>query len=197
MQASCQECKSTLLTQNTKQGNIVCQACGLVQSSRIIDETAEWRNFGSDNAGNDNKADMNRVGGKTNPFLSNSGLDTSVKGTNAAQYQKWLIKSQYHSMTSKDKSITTCMKFLTDLKERLNIHQESIYAKACEILKRIEDSGIAKNQRINVKCATIMFVACRVTNNPMDLVDILKATGTGQKDISKFYKRMKSVLPGA
>ena len=42
-----------------------------------------------------------------------------------------------------------------------------------------------------------MFVACRVTNNPMDLVDILKATGTGQKDISKFYKRMKSILPGA
>ena len=70
--------------QNTKQGNIVCQACGLVQSSRIIDETAEWRSFGSDNAQNDNKADMNRVGGRTNPFLSNSGLDTNVKGTNAA-----------------------------------------------------------------------------------------------------------------
>lgn len=149
-----------------------------MQSSRIIDETAEWRSFGSD-GGNENKADMNRVGGKTNPFLSNSGLDTNVKGTNAAQYQKWLIKSQYSSMSSKDKSITTCMKFLTDLKERLNIHQDAIFAKACEILKRIEDSGISKNQRINVKCATILFVACRVTNNPMELKDILKATNTG------------------
>jgi transcription initiation factor TFIIIB Brf1 subunit/transcription initiation factor TFIIB len=62
--------------------------CGLVQSSRIIDETAEWRSFGGD-GGDDGKADMNRVGGKTNPYLSNSGLDTSIKGNNSAMYAKW------------------------------------------------------------------------------------------------------------
>jgi len=73
------------------------------------------------NAGNDNKADMNRVGGKINPYLSNSGLDTNVMGNNALQYQKWMIKGHHHSMSSKDRSITTCMQFLSDLKERLNI----------------------------------------------------------------------------
>ena len=79
----CFECNSPYLIINAKQGNIVCQACGLVQSSRIIDESAEWRSFGADERGGDGKADMNRVGGKTNPYLSNSGLETSISGTNA------------------------------------------------------------------------------------------------------------------
>ena len=75
----CKECFSTSLITNRKSGTIVCETCGLVQSNRLIDESAEWRNFGSD--GNDgDKADMNRVGGTLNPYLSNGGLETNVKG---------------------------------------------------------------------------------------------------------------------
>ena len=77
------------LITNQKQGNVVCQICGLVQAARIIDETAEWRSFGEADSG---KADMNRVGGKINPYLSNSGLDTAITGSNAAQYSKWMQK---------------------------------------------------------------------------------------------------------
>ena len=36
-----------------------------------------------------------------------------------------------------------------------------------------------------------------MTNNPMKLEDILRATETGHKEISKCYKRMKPVMPGA
>jgi transcription initiation factor TFIIIB Brf1 subunit/transcription initiation factor TFIIB len=56
----------------------VCTACGLVQQSRIIDETSEWRNFGSDHG--DGKSNANRVGGRLNPYLSDFGLSTVVKG---------------------------------------------------------------------------------------------------------------------
>ena len=78
------ECSSPCLIINFKQGNIACQACGLVQSSRIIDETAEWRSFGAGETSGDGKANMNRVGGISNPNVSNSGLDTSILGTNAS-----------------------------------------------------------------------------------------------------------------
>lgn len=56
----------------------MCTACGLVQQSRIIDETSEWRNFGSDHG--DGKSNANRVGGRLNPYLSDFGLSTVVKG---------------------------------------------------------------------------------------------------------------------
>ena len=74
---------------NSVQGTITCQSCGLVQSSRIIDESAEWRSFGAGEGGDDGKADMNRVGGALNHYLSNSGLDTNIMGNNSSQYIKW------------------------------------------------------------------------------------------------------------
>lgn len=85
----CKECFSTSLITNRKSGTIVCESCGLVQSNSLIDESAEWRNFGSDDG---DKADMNRVGGSINPYLSNGGLETNVKGSGLDQYAKWLTK---------------------------------------------------------------------------------------------------------
>jgi transcription initiation factor TFIIB len=73
------ECKSEGMVTNAKQGVVVCTTCGLVISSRIIDESAEWRNFGESD---DGKTDMNRVGGKNNPFISTGGLDTHISGSN-------------------------------------------------------------------------------------------------------------------
>jgi hypothetical protein len=71
-------------------------------------------------------------------------------------------------MTSKDKSITTCIKYLNEIRVKLNII-ESTFVKACEILKNVEDAGVGKNLKINVKCGTIMFMACRMTNNCKEL----------------------------
>lgn len=138
---------------------------------------------------------MNRVGGKSNPYLSNSGLETSVMGANSNMYAKWLVKGSM-SMTSKDRSISSGMSCLRELCDRLII-QEGTFKKACEILKKVDDSEVARGQRLNVKCATILFMACRMTNNPKDIRDILRATNTTNKEISKCYKKMKPVLPGA
>jgi transcription initiation factor TFIIIB Brf1 subunit/transcription initiation factor TFIIB len=60
---------------NRKEGTIVCTACGLVQKSRIIDESSEWRNFGDEG-----DSTANRVGGKLNPLLTDFGLSTVVNG---------------------------------------------------------------------------------------------------------------------
>ena len=79
----CEECKKTELVINHVEGTIVCQNCGLVQQSRIIDDTSEWRTFSSETSSNG--ANPSRVGGKLNPYLSNYGIDTQVKGANASE----------------------------------------------------------------------------------------------------------------
>lgn len=61
----------------------MCQGCGLVQQSRIIDEYSEWRTFSSETQ--NNGANPSRVGGKLNPYLSNYGIDTQVGGKNASE----------------------------------------------------------------------------------------------------------------
>ena len=78
----CEDCHKSDFTMNRAEGTIVCTNCGLVKESRVIDETSEWRNFSNENgdgAGNT----RNRVGGKLNPYMSDFGLSTMVKGSGA------------------------------------------------------------------------------------------------------------------
>ena len=70
----CEECLSIELVINHVEGTIVCQNCGLVQQSRIIDDSSEWRTFSSETS--NSGANPSRVGGKLNPYLSNYGIDT-------------------------------------------------------------------------------------------------------------------------
>ena len=70
----CEECKSADLVIKHYEGTIVCDNCGLVQQSRIIDDSSEWRTFSTEAAGSG--ANPSRVGGKLNPYLSNYGIDT-------------------------------------------------------------------------------------------------------------------------
>jgi len=70
----CDECGTIELVINNKEGTIVCQKCALVQQSRIIDDSSEWRTFSSETGSSG--ANPSRVGGKLNPYLSNYGIDT-------------------------------------------------------------------------------------------------------------------------
>ena len=44
----CHECFSFDVVTDFAAGDVVCTACGVVLSDRIIDETAEWRNLPND-----------------------------------------------------------------------------------------------------------------------------------------------------
>lgn len=68
---------------NRAEGTLVCTNCGLVSQSRIIDETSEWRNFSNDNGDGPNV--QNRVGGRLNPYVSDFGLTTMVRGAGAKE----------------------------------------------------------------------------------------------------------------
>ena len=71
---TCTNCHAKDLVIKQREGTIVCQQCGLVNQSRIIDESSEWRTFSSETASSG--ANPSRVGGKLNPYLSNYGIDT-------------------------------------------------------------------------------------------------------------------------
>ena len=65
----CVYCKATnSFTTDYKAGQVACSSCGTVQDERLIDDTQEWRNFGSENTGN-SSTDGNRCGAPTSPYL--------------------------------------------------------------------------------------------------------------------------------
>jgi len=88
----CEDCHKADFVMNRAEGTLVCTNCGLVNKSRIIDEASEWRNFSNDNGEANNSRD--RVGGRLNPYVSDFGLNTMVRGNGAKEVQMWSERSQ-------------------------------------------------------------------------------------------------------
>lgn len=73
--AFCSDCKrQTEVVFDHSAGDTVCSECGLVLESHSIDETSEWRTFANESADNGPV----RVGGPTNPLLTDGGLSTVI-----------------------------------------------------------------------------------------------------------------------
>jgi transcription initiation factor TFIIIB Brf1 subunit/transcription initiation factor TFIIB len=163
-------------------GNIVCQRCGLVQKSRLIDETAEWRNFGVNEKGEGgNGGDKSRVGGELNPFQSDFGLQTSIRGQNDFKYSKMLEKTNFISMTSKDKSLQTNFEYIREVVETLSI-AEVVQNKAYSMAKQVEDSGLGKGVKRATKCTMLLFMAGKeFPSHAVPLNDLIKVTEADRK----------------
>ena len=152
----CEECKKEEFVSNRAEGTIVCTNCGLVQQSRVIDETSEWRNFSNENSGG-GQNNQNRVGGKLNPYMSDFGLSTMVKGTGAKEAVLW---SQRTAMTESDKTIIKGHSRIKEVASCLNIKEATI-AKALDLFKQITDNNLLKGRSIDARVATVVFMASR------------------------------------
>jgi len=86
------------------------------------------------------------------------------------------------------------MKVLQELCDKLNI-KSNTFQKACELSSKIENSGETKGSKINVKTATILLIACKLTDNQKDVKEIFKICNTDIKEINKFYKKIKHLVP--
>lgn len=75
----CDFCRAiTDVRTNFKEGNRVCQSCGLVVQQRLIDPTAEYRIFADENGGS--KTDPCRVGFPFDFRQADGGLDLRIEG---------------------------------------------------------------------------------------------------------------------
>lgn len=184
----CEECKSKDLVIKQREGTIVCEGCGLVQQSRIIDESSEWRTFSSETS--NNGTNPSRVGGKLNPYLSNYGIDTQVKGANASDIQKWADRS---SLSAKDKQISKGLRAIKEMAGRLNL-KEPTQNRACEIYNKIEVKGI-RGASLMAKVATVIFIASRIEKQPKGIKEILAIDQVSQKELSSCYKKIKELIP--
>jgi transcription initiation factor TFIIB len=90
----CNECGSCSLIEDRRQGDLLCNDCGLVIHAHIIDFSSEWRNFSDDTR----NQDPNRVGTPVHQLLeSNPGtiISKGLKGSNLVNEK--LIKVQNQS----------------------------------------------------------------------------------------------------
>lgn len=61
--------------------------------------------------------------------------------------------------------------------------------------KKIEQDGSIRGSRLQTKVATILILACKLTDSAKSSADILKCTRVTQKEVKRFFRRIQHLVP--
>ncbi|KAK6929031.1 Transcription factor TFIIB, cyclin-like domain [Dillenia turbinata] len=182
--AFCTDCKkSTEVVFDHSAGDTVCSECCLVLESHSIDKTSEWKTFANESADNDPV----RVGGPTNPLLTDGGLSTVISKPNGASGDfltsslgRWQNRS-----SNPDRSLILAFKTIATMSERLGL-VATIKDRANEIYKKVEDQKSTRGRNQDAILAACLYVACRQEDKPRTVKEICSvANGATKKEIDR------------
>ena len=162
--------------------------------SHIIDERSEWRTFGDKDK---ETTDPNRVGGPTNPLLSDGGLSTLIaadKGGDRGLVHN-LNRLQDRMGNSKDRALIAAFRDIGRICSAMKLpdmvrHQANEYFKEFQ-----EKSKTSRSRSHNAVIAAVVFLACRQTGYPRTFKEICAFVPQAKiKDIGKMYKAIVADL---
>lgn len=121
----CPDCKrATEVVFDHSAGDTVCSECGLVLEAHSIDETSEWRTFANESGDNDPV----RVGGPTNPLLTDGGLSTVISKPNGStgEYLSSSVSRGQNRGSNPDRSLIQAFKTMAIMADRFVISSCSL-----------------------------------------------------------------------
>ncbi|KAL3152054.1 hypothetical protein ABBQ32_001165 [Trebouxia sp. C0010 RCD-2024] len=189
----CKDCGSSEFVDDRAAGDLICQVCGLVAESHVIDESSEWRTFADSDKP---QADRTRVGGATDTLLSEGGIGSTVitastkDGGNTAARN--LTRLQTRNNT--DKALQQGYSEISKNANRLKLNQ-SIQDTAHHYYKLVYEQRGARGRGIAAVSAAVLFCACRQEGMPRTFKEIEAAVPeASKKDIGKAFKAIVAVL---
>lgn len=184
----CVECrKVNCLILDENEGNIVCVECGRVNSFKIIDDSAEWRNF-EDSDG----VDPRRVGMPNNELLGDKGLGTTISDT---YLKKWGQRSQQSNVDA------ALLKTSIEIEQICN--SLSLPAKISEFSKKLFKAVYSTKQtkgksHMGIICACIL-ITCRKMKCVCNVSEIARECSIDKQKLIKAFefvnKHSKMVFP--
>uniref|UniRef100_A0A7N1A6I0 TFIIB-type domain-containing protein n=1 Tax=Kalanchoe fedtschenkoi TaxID=63787 RepID=A0A7N1A6I0_KALFE len=184
----CLDCgRVTEVAHDHASGDAICMECGLVLESRIIDETAEWRTFASDDAADRDPA---RVGAPSNPLIEGHMLETVTvvaNNNNAGKMkERWVgqLPSVARAAASSNPNASLVRGFgkIDDICERLAVNK-IVKDLACEIYAKLHPHTTRKS-RDNATVAACVHIASQKENQSRTLKEMcMAANGVAEKKI--------------
>ena len=169
-----------------RNGEIVCQNCGLVFEERLIDDTYEKRNFNNENGGNKGES---RIGGPMKAgegsnlgsnliLFDKNGHGRKARGGNGA-----------YNQTPIERNFEEIEKILgnQDVKKSIIEETKDIYNQVTKVLKM-------KGRNLKCMICAMYFIASRNANLSKSFKDIAKMFGIEEKRIKKAYNYIKTVV---
>ncbi|CAA7410723.1 unnamed protein product [Spirodela intermedia] len=180
----CPDCKkSTEVVFDHSAGDTVCYECGLVLEAHSIDETSEWRTFANESGDNDPV----RVGGPSNPLLTDGGLSTVISKPNGAQgeFLSSSLGRWQNRGANPDRSLILAFRTIANMADRLGL-VATIKDRANEIYKKVEDLKSIRGRNQDAILAACLYIACRQEDRPRTVKEICSvANGATKKEIGR------------
>lgn len=188
---TCPECKETPpnLIEEFSSGDIVCDSCGLVLGSRIIDTRSEWRTFtDGDGAA---PIDPSRVGAAPNILLNGSQLGTTIGSTGTNNRE--LLKATNKLVDIHDKSNKKLLEGYVQLSTLCDGFQlpTNVSDTAKHYYKLIEEAKVCKGKKLDAVLASCIFIACRHCSVSRSFQEVFSLTKVSKPEIARTFGLLK------
>jgi transcription initiation factor TFIIB len=191
----CPECKSKDIVEDYEQGEVVCKKCGLVINDQVLNKGPEWRAFTKEE-----REERGRVGIPLSFSIHDKGLSTVIERVNKDAYgrslpmdkriemlrlRKWQIRTRVH--TSIERNLAQAMAELDRLTDKLHLPPQ-IKERAAVIYRKALDAGLVRGRSIAAIMAGAVYAACRFSETPRTLREVIEASGLKRRDVARCYR---------
>ena len=191
----CPRCGKGPMVTDGATGEVLCGNCGYLVTERVEALGPEWRSFSQEEYGNRSRAgvptslaihDMGlaTIIGPVDRDASGKPLSASMKST-IERLRTWDSRSQVNEPV--DRNLRQAFSELDRLKDKLAVG-DAVIEKAAYIYRKAVERGLVKGRAISALLAGTLYVACRDTETPRTLKDIVNASNAKKKDVARCYR---------
>lgn len=188
----CLSCGNYDLFHDTVNGGIVCTQCGVVNTTVLIDESAEWNFGGEDSA---YQKDPSRCGAPTSTLLVKSSMSTMINMRNSKGTSKNLKRiQQQQSMSYVERSLYHVFENIQRMASDNGKLPQNIIEDAKFYYKEMSEKRLSRGSIRKGIIACCIYFACKTNKVPRSVKEVSKMTDIDVSIINKTIKIFQDVL---
>lgn len=198
---NCPECTSEHLVKDYLRAEILCQECGLILDERLMDRGPEWRSLELSN-----KSRRERTGPPSTVLAHDKGLTTQIGWKNTDAFGRYiphksraqmfrLRQWQHRIRTSKigERTLAQGLSEVSSLSSRMGLPKQ-IREDAAVLYRRAANKNLARGRSIKELAAASVYGACRQSNVPRTLDEVILDEHLDKRSVGRAYREMAREL---
>ena len=197
----CPECGSIEFTQDEQRAELVCNCCGLVVESNLMDEGPEWRAFD-----NEQMAKRARTGAPMTNRKHDGGLTTDIDFRNVDSHGRAISsdkRSQWYRLrkwqnrirvsNGIERNLAIALSELDRKSSNLSL-PKSVREEASVIYRSAVKQDLIRGRSIDSVVSSSIYAACRRAKVPRSLEEIAEVSNASKKEIGRTYRFLNRQL---
>ncbi len=198
---NCPECTSEHLVKDYHRAEILCQECGLILDERLMDRGPEWRSLEPSH-----KSRRERTGPPSTVLAHDKGLTTQIGWKNTDAFGRYiphksraqmfrLRQWQHRIRTSRigERTLAQGLGEVSSLSSRMGLPKQ-IRENAAVLYRRAANKNLARGRSIKELAAAAVYGACRQSNVPRTLDEVIMDEDLGKRAVGRAYREMAREL---